>query len=60
MTDVTLSAYRPGLIPTLLRRLCDWLAEEIYVEERPGQGFTAREWADLPVHHPTRDDRGAR
>jgi hypothetical protein len=60
MTDIALSAHRPGLIATLVRRFCDWMAEEVYVEEHSGQAFTARERADLPTHHPIRDDRDGR
>ena len=59
MTDIVLAARQPGRIARLVVRLCNWLAEEVVVE-RPAEPFTPRDWADLPVHHPIRDDRDGR
>ena len=59
MTDTVLAARRPGLFARLFVRLRNWLAEEVYVDGAPRE-FSRRDWADLPIHHPIRDDRGGR
>jgi len=58
MTDLSLIAHKPGLIAILIRRLIDWLNEPV-AADMPLQ-FSRAEWADLPVHHPIRDDKGGR
>lgn len=49
------------LVCRQLARLVDWLNEEVGGEAAAGQ-LTVRDWADLPVHHPSaiRDGKGAR
>ena len=59
MTDTTLSLRKPSRLAELVRRLRAWLDEPVYVEV-PGPILSPREWADLPVHHPIRDDRDGR
>ena len=59
ITDAALALQNPGLFAMLWRRLHDWLSEPAYADE-PTPRFSSREWADLPVHHPIRDDRGDR
>lgn len=62
MTDAALErvragtkAGRPGLLARLKRACVGWLVVDT-PEADPTAGFSAREWADLPTHHP-RDDR---
>ena len=59
MTDITLILRKPSRLAELVRRLRDWLNEPAYVEDRCPT-FSPRDWADLPVHHPIRDDRDDR
>ncbi len=62
MTDLTLAAGKFGFLAQLICRLRDWLNEPVHVEaeiEAPVH-FSRSDWADLPVHHPIRDDRGGR
>jgi hypothetical protein len=58
MTDFTPTARQPGLFAKLMQRLMDWLNEPVASDMSPH--FSPRDWADLPVHHPIRDDRDAR
>jgi hypothetical protein len=58
MTDLTLTVRKPGVLGSLVRRFRDWMSEEVGAEA-PLQ-FSREEWADLPTHHPIRDDRGGR
>lgn len=58
MTDLTLTARHPSVLARLARRFFDWMSEEVGAET-PLQ-FSREEWADLPTHHPIRDDRGDR
>ena len=58
MTDLSLIAHKPSFIATLIRRLIDWLNEPV-AADAPLQ-LSSSDWADLPVHHPIRDDRGGR
>ncbi len=58
MTDLALTTRQPGFLIGLLQQLIDWLNEE--VEPGPLRRLSTPEWADLPVYHPIRDDRGGR
>lgn len=39
-------------LSTLFRAIARWLAAKGGCDD-PFRSFTARDWADLPVHHPT-------
>jgi hypothetical protein len=61
--EIVASPSKPGLrdfVRRQLGRLVDWLNEEV-AGGPVVDPFTARDWADLPVHHPvaTRGDRDA-
>jgi hypothetical protein len=58
MTDLTLATRKPGFIARLVRRFLDWMAEEVEADA-PLQ-LSPRDWADLPTHHPIRDDMDGR
>ncbi len=58
MTDLALTTRQPSLFAKLIRRLIDWLNEPV-AADAPLQ-FSRADWADLPTHHPIRDDRGGR
>ena len=47
-------AKRPGLLARLKQWLAAWLAAD-QPEADPTAGFSTREWADLPVHHPSEE-----
>jgi hypothetical protein len=51
MTNLALIISQPSLIAKLFRSLLDWLNEPV-AADTPLQ-FSSRDWADLPVHHPT-------
>ena len=58
MTDLAGIVRKPNRVASLVRRFLDWMSEEVYAQA-PMQ-CNLRDWADLPVHHPIRDDRGGR
>lgn len=58
MTDLILASRKPGVVAGLVRRFLDWMSEEVGAEAL--LQFSPEEWADLPVHHPIRDDKDAR
>ncbi len=58
MTDLTATIRKPGIIAGLVRRFFDWMSEEVGADAPPQ--FSREEWADLPTHHPVRDDRQGR
>lgn len=48
-------AKQPGLLARLKQWFADWLAAH-EPEADTTAGFSTREWADLPAHHPATDE----
>ena len=58
MTDLAGIVRKPNRVASLVRRFLDWMSEE--VDAQAPMQLNLRDWADLPVHHPIRDDRDGR
>jgi hypothetical protein len=59
MTDTTFVLRKPSRVAELIHRLRAWLNEPVFAEDRTPT-FSPRDWADLPVHHPIREDKDGR
>lgn len=61
MTEIAVTARKTTAahpIREALTRFIDWLNEPVAADTLPQ--LSSRDWADLPSHHPIRDDTGAR
>lgn len=59
MTDIAFRTFRPGFLARLIGRFLAWMDEPVVLEPITYSHFNGRDRADLPVHHPIGDDRGA-